>query len=421
MEQTDFDILTSPESRELIERHIDDDPARIALKLRNPAVTRQIRVLQKCRIKLPSYYAARCIVPQVAYEQASSEATAAARTEGIAASLPATERRLAVDLTCGLGVDSLALSKVFDRVVTVEIDPLRAEIARWNFDLLGAGNIEVVRCMAEDFLAGWTEECPIDLVYVDPSRKTADGRRVYSLEESSPNMPELLPALRRMVRRIVVKLSPLFDVAEIYRLFGEDACVEVISLDGECKEALARIGFKTEANGGESYLRITVIHRGEVRRYDFSRAETGDTATSAATSTATAAKPDAAVGDARFLQVADVAFHKARAVRAYAQKYLSGAPGGLRLSGDYIFTDEPLEDFPGRSYRITFRHPYQPKEIGRLLRSRGTRRVNIHRRGFPYPADEIARAMGVALGGDTDIFCTLADGEPTVFFVHRMN
>lgn len=411
MEQHDFDILTSPEGRELVERHIDGDPARLALKLRNPAVTQQIRVLQKCRTKLPAYYAARCIVPQVAYEQSSSEATAAARTEGIAAAIAAGERGLAVDLTCGLGVDSLALSRVFDRVTTVEIDPLRARIATWNFGLLGAGNIEVVNSSAEDFLAGWPENQTIDLVYVDPSRKKPDGKRVYSLEDSSPNILALLPGLRKIARRIVVKLSPLFDVAEIYRLFGEDACVEVISLDGECKEVLAKIGFPQDG-GTAPYMRVTAIRRGEALRYDFSRTEIEKAADTAL---------DIPVGDARFLLVADVAFHKSRTVQAYVRKHLADIPGGIRLSGDYIFTNEPLDNFPGKTYRITFRHPYQPKEIGRILRSRGIRRVNVHRRNFPWSSDEIGRAMGVDIGGSTDIFCTMADGEPTVFFVGRID
>lgn len=413
MEQTDFDILTSETGRELVERHIDGDPARLALKLRNPAVTQQIRVLQKCRTKLPAYYVARCIVPQIAYEQSSSEATAAARTAGIAEAIAAGERGLAVDLTCGLGVDALALSRVFDRVVAVEIDPLRAQIARWNFGLLGVENVEVINSSAEDFLAGWPEGQIIDLVYVDPSRKKSDGKRVYSLEDSSPNILRLLPELRKIARKIVVKLSPLFDVAEIYRLFGGDACVEVISLDGECKEVLAKIGF-TEKDAAECtpYMRVTAIRRNEAQRYDFSRAEIGEAANTAC---------DIPVGDARFLMVADVAFHKARTVRAYVRKYLNDIPGGIRLSGDYIFADEPLDDFPGKTYRITFRHPYQPKEIGRILRSRGIRRVNVHRRNFPYSTEEIGRAMGVDLGGSTDIFCTLADGEPTVFFVGRIN
>lgn len=409
MEQTDFDILISPESRALIERHIDDDPTRLAFKLRNPAVTSQIRILRKCRFKLPSYYAARCVVPQIAYEQASSEAAATARTEGMLCSVPDSERRAAVDLTCGLGVDTLALSRSFERVYSVEIDPLRAAIARWNFGRLDAGNIEVVTGSAEDFSAAWDAGQPIDLLYIDPSRKTADGKRVYSLEESSPDILALLPVLRRVARRIAVKLSPLFDVAEAYRLFGEDTAVEVISIDGECKEVVVKVGFA--ADGATPYLRATVIRRGETQRYDFDRQE------AAATESTTGGKTD----DARFLLVPDVAFYKTRTVAAYISKYLSSGGSSVRMAGEYLFADELPEHFAGKTYRITFRHPYQPKELARLLRSRGIRRVNIHRRNFPFSAERIGRALEVDLGGSTDIFCTVADGRPTVFFAGRID
>ncbi len=81
MERHDLDILLADEARQLVERYLESDPERLAFALRNPAVTRQIRMLQKCRNKLPAYYAARCIVPQVAYEQSSSEAAAGMKAE----------------------------------------------------------------------------------------------------------------------------------------------------------------------------------------------------------------------------------------------------------------------------------------------------------------------------------------------------
>lgn len=411
MEPSDFDILTSADGQALIERHLTDDPARLALKLRNPAVTQQIRMLQRCRTKLPAFYAARCIVPQLAYEQASSEAAAAARTEGLTAAVPAGERRLAVDLTCGLGVDALTLGRSFERVVAVESDPLRARIACWNFERLGAENIEVVHDSAERFTELWEAEGrpAIDLVYVDPSRKTAEGKRVYSLEDSSPQILDLLPALRRIARRVVVKLSPLFDVSEVYRRFGPEASAEVISLEGECKEVLARIGFPdTEAD-----LRATVIRRGRVERFDFSR-----TVLTSETSSGQEAK---STEEARFLLVPDVAFYKTRTVEAYCTQYLAAEACNLRMAGGYLFSDEVPEQFAGKTYRITFRHPYHPKTISRMLRSRGIRRVNVHRRNFPFPAEEVARALGVELGGTTDIFCLNVQNDLSVFFVLRID
>lgn len=416
MEQRDLDILVTDEARQLVERYLESDPERLAFALRNPAVTHQIRMLQKCRNKLPAYYAARCIVPQVAYEQSSGEAAAEMKAETLRAFLPPEARQLAVDLTCGLGVDARALGGVFGRVIAVESDPLRAGIARWNFGLLGVGNVEVRNCTAEAFLEQWTADVhagqAIDLVYIDPSRKSGDGRRVYSLEESSPNVLELLPVLRQVARRIVLKLSPLFDVDEVNRLFGPEAGVEVISVDGECKEVLVWLGFSDEAERTPPYRRVTAIRHGQVERFDFAR----DQATADFIASIGTLPP----GEERFLSVPDVGFYKSRTVAAYAAQYLGDVPGGWRLEGECLFTAEPPEHFAGKVYRITFRHPYRPKEIARLLRMRSIRRVNIHRRGFSASAEEVARALGVRLGGNTDLFCLTVQGEPTVFFVGRV-
>ena len=103
----EIEILCSDEVRRAIEDNIDRKPTDIALDKRVPhasIVATQVKNLQKSRTKLPSYYAARAIVPTLAYEQSSSE-ECAERKELSGESV--------LDLTCGLGVDALALSKRF--------------------------------------------------------------------------------------------------------------------------------------------------------------------------------------------------------------------------------------------------------------------------------------------------------------------
>lgn len=383
-------MLTSEPIRELIERHIDDKPERLAFALRNPLVTQQIKLLQKSRKKHPSYYEARCLLTQTAYEQSSSEATALARLS----SFP-DGGKLAVDLTCGLGVDSWAIARKFDRVIAVEADPVRAEMACWNFSRLGVEHVEVTEGTAERFMRKYDGE-RIDLIYLDPSRQTSAGDRVYSLEDSSPDVLRLLPLLRTKAARIMVKLSPMFDVEEVYRIFGEGTAVEVVSLDGECKEVLVKIGFETEPE-----MRITVV-RESVGRYGFSKAELCGDQMPQGNLTA----------DMAFIAEPDVAFYKARAVGAYARRCF---PDGI-LNG-YLFLDHRPEDFEGKVFRIADRLPYRPKEIVKILKSQGVRRMDIHRKEFPYSTEEIARAFRVAIGGVRQVFCTLVGGEPTVFFV----
>ena len=407
--QDDWKILTSEEGMALVEAHLDEYPERLALSLRNPTVTRQVRMLQRCREKLPSFYAARCVVPQVSYEQSSSEATARVRVSQLCDELPPEARRLAVDLTCGLGVDAWALSRGFERVVAVEIDAERAEMARWNMQRLGAENVEVVCRSAEEFVAGYGDGRPIDVVYVDPSRKREDGRRVYSLEESTPNMVELMPALQRVARRVVVKLSPLFDVAEVRRVFGEEVRVEVVSLEGECKEVVAAVGF------GKG-VRVTVIRRGEVRHFDFEWNAVGSNAQPKGNIDAesTEAWP--------YVLAPDVAFVKGRVVEAYVEQVLVREVSGLRwtMCGEYVLASAIPTGFAGTAYRILSVHPYQPKVLKRQLREQGVRRINLHRHGFPYSAEQIARSLGVALGGATEVVCAVVGGAPMVMVVERL-
>ena len=75
-----YRLLLTPEVRRTVEEQIGRDPAAIALDKRIPhaaLVATQVKYLARARTKLPSYYEARCILPPLAFEQASSEACAA--------------------------------------------------------------------------------------------------------------------------------------------------------------------------------------------------------------------------------------------------------------------------------------------------------------------------------------------------------
>ena len=123
MTASDLAILLDEKVCREIERFIDSDPTRVALSATShgPQIATQVKYLQRARTKLPSYYRARCILPPLAFEQASSEETAA---------LKSFEGNICIDLTCGLGVDSLYLSRRFTRVISLERDPLGRSFPR---------------------------------------------------------------------------------------------------------------------------------------------------------------------------------------------------------------------------------------------------------------------------------------------------
>ncbi|CDN31024.1 SAM-dependent methyltransferase [Mucinivorans hirudinis] len=375
MTEEEFEYLQSDVARELIERYIGCEPTRVALATRSAVIATQIKNLNKCRHKLPSYYAARCIVPTISYEQSSSEQTAAVKDFS---------GSLAVDLTLGLGVDSLYLAKRFDRVIAVEIDPLRAAIARYNFAKLNVTNVEVVNGSAEEFLANFDSRA--DLIYIDPCRRGAGGESLYAVQQCAPNVVELLDVLRAKSRRVIIKLSPLFDVAQTYKIFGEDAACEVVTLDDECKEVLVHIA----TGGTDNQLKVTAIRDGRVVMNNFTREDVGYRGGKIAV-------------DAQYICVADVGFYKSRTVEA-----LMRGQGGYRFEGGYLFTEQPPCNFCGRVYRIEQAMPYDPK----MLRSRFPRAI-VHKRDFPYDTDK----LGIKQGGAVHLFFAQRAAQPTVFLV----
>ncbi len=154
------------------------------------------------------------------------------------------------DLTGGLGVDSWAFSEVFSEVLYNEMLPELADAARRNFDALGAGNIRVC---SHRIGGGYNtaspdpESIPVaallgdfrpDVIYLDPARRGFGGRKVFLLEDCSPDVTRLLPELLAAAPYVLLKLSPMADVSMLLSRLQHVREVHVVAAGGECKELL---------------------------------------------------------------------------------------------------------------------------------------------------------------------------------------
>lgn len=376
MTHEEKDILLREEVRKAIDKNIERDPVRIALDRNIPyarEVATQVKYLQRARTKLPMLYDARCIIPQRAFEQSSSQQCAAAKRIGGESLL---------DLTCGLGIDSIAFAQRFKRVVAIERDEVLAEVVRENLKRLNITNIEVVTSSAEDYIASCNEH--FDWVYADPDRRTAEGRRVVRLEDCSPNMLELWPAIERISKRVAIKNSPLFDVDEAFRLFG-DCSVEVISLGGECKEVMIYV------DGAEPRLAAEAVGVG---RYEVSRDEALK---------ATLSSHNFTAEEYRYLIVPDVALQKARLVAAA----LNGK-ADIWSNNSFGFARQKPEEVLGRTEKIVSVEEYDSKALRRELKGKG---VDIMMRDFPTSLDEVRRKCGMRSGNTHRIALTRIGGK----------
>lgn len=351
------------------------DPLEVALDARVPharTVATQVKYLARAASKLPSYAAAQCILPPLAFEQASSERCAMhKRIEGGAV----------LDLTCGLGVDAWALSRRFGRVVALERNEMLAQVARENFRRLGATGIEVVCASAEEYLARTEER--FDWVYADPDRRSAAGRKLVRLEDCSPSIPALLPHVRRVAGRLCLKNSPLFDIDEALRLFPESR-VEAVSLEGECKEVV----IYDDGTGPE--VAATAL---------------GDTERTFASRPGTKAPRPAAFDPARYgwLVVPDVALQKARLARLQ----LAGR-ADIWSDNGFGFAAERPEGAIGKVFAIEAIEPYDPRRLRRELGGCG---ATILKRDFPLATEEAMRRSGLRAGDDVWLALTKIDGS----------
>ena len=290
-----------------------------------------------------------------------------------------------LDLTCGLGVDAFFLSRRFGRVVTLERNDVLARVAAENFSRLGATNIEVVNTSAEEYLR--RDGLHFDWIYTDPDRRSAEGRKLVRLEDCSPDIIALKPLLDRVSGRLCIKNSPLFDIGEALRLFP-DSRVEVVSLDGECKEVLVY------ADGTGPLVTATALGHGS-----FS-ARPGDTV------------PEPETFDparCRWLVVPDVALQKARLVRLH----LAGKAAVWSENG-YGFAAEEPQGVLGRVHAVERIEPYDPKRLKRELKGRG---AEVLKRDFPLAAEELMHRLGLHPGAELRLAFTKIGND---FWVIRL-
>lgn len=354
--------LCRPEVQQAIRANLDRDPLQVALDRQVPEarlVATQIKYLQRARRKLPGYAQACCILPPRAFEQASSEQTAAYKP---------IEGDRVLDLTCGLGVDAVALSRRFRRVVTLERNEALVEVARINLQRLGITNVEVVHTSAEEYVTHCRDH--FDWIYADPDRRSAEGRKLVRLEDCSPDIVALYPRLRELADALAIKNSPLFDVEEALRYFPRSR-VEVLSLDDECKEVLIY------DDGRGPLITATALGQGS---YDGQQ-------------TPSIAQPPVFDPHAyQWLIIPDVALQKSRLVR----EHLAGKADCWSENG-YGFAAVRPEGVLGRIEAIEAIERFNPKLLKRVLKGH---RVELLKRDFPIGIEELRQRLAVKPGGE---------------------
>ena len=143
------------------------------------------------------------------------------------------------DLTGGLGVDSWFFSQKASKVVYCEMQDPLCKAATHNYKILNAENIIVNNMMVTSESCKMLTEYAPDIIYMDPARRGEGGKKVFLIEDCTPDVIGLKENLFKISRHLLIKLSPMADITMVCDRLG-DTCreVHVVATGGECKELL---------------------------------------------------------------------------------------------------------------------------------------------------------------------------------------
>ena len=172
-------------------------------------------------------------------EQCSSTATGIYKS-GLALKIADGEPFRLADLTGGLGVDSWYFSKKAEQVWYHEMQEKLCTAAEHNFQKLNAENIIVRnRISTPETIENLLSEARPDIVYMDPARRGEGGKKVFLIEECTPDVLTLKEQIFRHCRHILLKLSPMADITMACSRLGTTCReVHIVATGGECKELL---------------------------------------------------------------------------------------------------------------------------------------------------------------------------------------
>ena len=348
----------------------------------------QLTLYPKAVSKLPGFTSNYCYLTSKSYEQASSEVLAGYKASRFSG-------KILIDLTGGLGIDDIAFSKRFNKVVSVDSDTELNSLAEVNFAKLGIGNIERITSKAEEFIR---KDISADLIYIDADRRiSGTGKKSVTLHNASPDIFKILDRLFKISPLLLLKLSPLVDITYLRKTLRYIKEIRVISFANDVKEILVLLN--TNYTGDIQIGAVDISKDGMIKEY-FSGNNGGSLKSSNALQ--------------KYFFEPSASLIKSGLTGEY------GANNDLSyiFVGSLYFTSavKPKE-LMGRWFKITAKMAFSGSAFKKYLFETKISHANISCRNFPMKPEEIKKNYRLKDGGD-DYFFFTADNKKNKLFFH---
>ena len=336
----------------------------------------QIALRRKAAVKFSR--ASEMLLDRVALEQASDETLATYKAERFR------NVRRVVDFCCGIGGDTLALAQGRD-AVALDWSEVRVRMAVHNAGVYGAAACGLAGDAA-------VERPEAEAAHIDPDRR-ATGRRVHDVEGSSPDLSVLQSIIRRY-GEVAIKLSP----GAAYETLPFEAELELISLHGQCRQAVAWTG-----RFQQTYRRATVLPSGESIHAD-----------SDADLAWPAPEPPA---PGLLLYEPDAAVIRAHLTGVLARRHAL-APVDEQIA--YLVGRTPVETHLAASFRIIDVASWSLQAARPWLQARDIGSLELKTRGFAARPEEIIKRLRLSGRRAGVLFLTRISNHHTAILAERL-
>ncbi|WP_445159345.1 class I SAM-dependent methyltransferase [Mesohalobacter salilacus] len=371
--------ILHPDVIEFIKQHENHDIPKLILKgspfksISIQHIAQQIKGRQVAKTKFPQLYDCSTIIypPKLNLEQSSSEVAANYKTQFVN-----TDDKV-IDITGGMGVDTLAFAQKSNCVTYCEIQSKTFEYAQHNFK---SHNPEIKLYLTDGIAFLKQNKTQYDLIYVDPARRNQHQKKVFRLEDSAPNVLEYLDLFQSKSNRVLIKTSPLLDLKYCLNKIVFVAEIHIVAIKNEVKEILILIDF----NSAKRAPVLKAVNLESDQKSFQGQSTLLDESPKISEPKTYLYEPNAAIMKSGLFGELSTQFN----LTALAKN-------------THLFTSNDLVDFPGRRFKIKSIVSPKKKDLKKHIPHL---KANVSSRNYPLKPEQIKAKYQIQDGGDCYAF-----------------
>ena len=344
-------------------------------KVTNKEIAEQISAKAKSKKKLPTYFNTPNIYfpNKVNIEQNSSEKTAEFKSKIVTGNTM-------IDATGGFGVDSMYFSKEFKKTVYIEENKELFEIVKVNSNKLGLNNIKHLNDDGIEYVK--KIDTVIDLLYIDPSRRNKENKKVHFLSDCTPLIDyDLIESLQNF-KTILIKCSPIIDLKKTINDLKVVSKIYIVGINNEVKEVLFKLN--KQSNNDIKIKCIDLSNRDLDFEFNINEIDNK--------------KNNDNSEVLNYLYEPNSMILKSGAFGLICDRY-----DVKKLNtNSHLYTSKELIDFPGRVFTVNSVVNYSKRNLKDLNISK----ANITTRNFPIDVKDIRKKSEILDGGEDYLFFT---------------